>query len=108
MTSRRLLPGDCLIAADVFKELSLNQDMTKARRRLNMQLINQKRLGRKNSVLFFKAILNTLKDNKLKGGFDMADRLTDNPILASNKRTREAFRKMVAEQKLNEKLLRNL
>ena len=58
--TRRLLPGDCLIAADVFKELSLNQDMTKAKRRLNMQLINQKRLGRKNSAVFFKAsIANT-------------------------------------------------
>ncbi len=106
---RRLLPGDCLIAADVFKELSLNQDMTKAKRRLNMQLINQRRLGRKNSAVFFKAILNTLKNNKLKGGFTMnGDRLTGNPVLAANKKTRDAFKRMVAAQQMNEKKLRNL
>ena len=68
MTSRRLLPGDCLVAADVLKELSINQDIVKAKRRLNMQLINQKRLGRKQSAIFFKGILKTLKNNKLRGG----------------------------------------
>ena len=69
MTSeRRLLPGDCLVAADVFKELSLNQDIVRAKQRLNMQIINQRRLGRKQSVVFFKGILGTLKKNKLNGG----------------------------------------
>ena len=38
----------------------------------------------------------------------MTDRLTGNPVLASNKKTRDAFNRMVAKQKMNEKLLRNL
>ncbi len=63
---RRLLPGDCLIASDVFKDLSLNQNIPRAKRRLNMQILNQKRLGKKKSAYFFKEILKTLKTNKLK------------------------------------------
>jgi len=64
---RRLLPNDCLIASNVLRELSLNQNITKAKRSLNMQLINQKRLGRKKSMIFSKLILKTLKNNKRKG-----------------------------------------
>ena len=108
MTLRRLLPEDCLVASNVLKELSINQDVLRAKRRLNMQLINQKRLGRNQSMIFSKLILKTLKNNKLKGGFDMTGRLIGNPVLASNKRTRDAFNRMVAVQKINEKRLRNL
>ena len=60
---------DCLVASNVLKELSLNQNIAKARRSLNMQLINQKRLGRKQRMVFSKLLLKTLKNNKLKGGF---------------------------------------
>ena len=62
----RLLPDDCLIAADVFKELSLNHNISKAKRRLNMQIINKKRNGKIKSAYFFKEILQTLKKNKLQ------------------------------------------
>ncbi len=68
MTQRRLLPFDCLVASNVLKELSFNQDVGKAKRRLNMQLLNKKRLGKKNSMVFSKLLLKTLKKNKLKGG----------------------------------------
>ena len=59
---------DCLVASNVLKELSLNQDVVKAKQRLNMQLINQKRLGKKQRMVFSKLLLKTLKNNKLKGG----------------------------------------
>jgi len=65
---RRLLPVDCLVASNVLKELSNNQDIIKAKQRLQMQLINQKRLGKKKSMIFSKLLLKTLKNNKLKGG----------------------------------------
>lgn len=65
--TRRLLPGDCLIASNVFKDLSVNKNIDMARRRLNMQIVNQRRLGKKQSAFFFKGLLKTLKNNKLKG-----------------------------------------
>ncbi len=97
---------DCLVASNVLKGLSDNQDIVKAKQRLQMQLINQKRLGRKKSMVFSKLLLKALKNNKLNGGGNMAGRLSNNPVLSSNRKSRAALAKMLSKQRANEKRLR--
>jgi hypothetical protein len=59
----RLLQEDYLIASDVLKELSLNQNFLRAKQRLYGELAIKKKLKQRQSAYFFKGILRTLKNN---------------------------------------------
>lgn len=61
---RRLSQDDCFIASNILKELSINQDFARAARRLRMEAFNSNRLGRKQTTVFYKRILQGIKNKR--------------------------------------------